>query len=113
MAYTTMASKTTVASLQNELAELKAMISALTQAKTQTASVPSGNKRFTVTRNKVNSEKYGLEYVFVSFDKADTELLKAIKAIRYGAMGRGKARWVKGKGWSIQAAALAGTVFSR
>ena len=67
---------------------------------------------FEMTENSVNTEKYGERYVFIKLAKENTELRKKLKSIRYGASGRGKARWMKDLGlWSIKAEALKGTVF--
>ena len=67
-------------------------------------------------RNDKNSDEYGTEYTYMEFvdpndmplgsPKGDEEaegVLKAIKAVRYGATKRGKARFDRGAGaWSIQ-----------
>ena len=68
---------------------------------------------YTITENKANTEEYGERYVFVKIAKDDLESRKALKAIRYGKMNRGKARWNKDAvAWSIVASALEGTRFA-
>ncbi len=65
-----------------------------------------------ITENAKNTEAYGERYVFVSIPKEALELRKQLKAIRYGASKRGKARWIREDSlWSIKADALEGTVF--
>jgi hypothetical protein len=65
-----------------------------------------------ITENVKNTEAWGERYVFVSIPKEALELRKQLKAIRYGASNRGKARWDSDTAlWSIKAAALEGTVF--
>ncbi len=67
---------------------------------------------FAITENTKNTEAFGERYVFIALDKENSEMRKLLKAIRYGAQGRGKARFIKAKNlWSIKASALEGTVF--
>jgi len=104
--------KQTVASMKKELARLNAFIS---DAEGTTA--PStGSCRVIGYRNDANSEEYNQEYTYMEFVDSDNkplgsprgnseaeELLKGIKAVRYGATKRGKARFDKGAAaWSIQ-----------
>jgi hypothetical protein len=90
--------------MKAELARLNAFI-----AKHE---VSKGSNEFSITENKAHTEKYGVRYVFVKIAKDSVELRKQLKAIRYGATGRGKARFDRnGALWSIQADALKGTIF--
>ena len=66
----------------------------------------------TITENTVNTKAFGERYVYVQIPKDALELRKQLKAIRYGAQKRGKARYIKDiASWSIKASALEGTVF--
>lgn len=96
----------TAKEMRAELKRLNAFIKA-----NDVSTVSSGSYR--ITENVVNTKEYGERYVFVHIEKEDTKSRKAIKAIRYGAKGRGKARWnQEAVGWSILAEALKGTQFA-
>jgi len=104
--------KKTVAQMNAELNELKALLASLTNG-TTTPKTPAttGTKGFKVTRRVAASEKYGVEYCHIHFigadgkglpeapTKEDTlgfEAKAAIKATRYGQQGKGKFRWDRG-----------------
>jgi hypothetical protein len=64
--------------------------------------------------NAKNTEAYGADYRYVKIPKDATALRAELKAIRYGAKLRGKARWDRNEGaWSILADGLKGTKFDR
>ena len=87
-------------------AQLKRLNALIAKAEGQS---PQG---FKITENVQNTEAFGDRYVFIELGRDDLELRKTLKSIRYGATGRGKARWMKDLGlWSIKAEALNGTVF--
>ncbi|KKN92471.1 hypothetical protein LCGC14_0209620 [marine sediment metagenome] len=93
--------KTELKAAHKELKKLNAVIAA--------AGKDNG---IVITENAKNTEAYGERYVFVSIPKDDLKLRKQLKAIRYGASSRGKARWCREDSlWSIKASALKGTVF--
>jgi peptidoglycan/xylan/chitin deacetylase (PgdA/CDA1 family) len=105
----------TLKEMKAELAKLNAFIAK--HSEDTKAPKSTGNfGRVIGFRNDKNSDEYGTEYTYMEFvdsndqplgsPKGDEEaeaVLKQIKAIRYGATKRGKARFDKGAGaWSIQ-----------
>lgn len=105
--------KTQLKKAKSELAKLNAFIA----ANEGTTAPSTGSCRVIGYRNDHNSDEYGTEYTYMEFVGAEgcnpigsprgnaeaEELLKGIKAVRYGATKRGKARFDKGAGaWSIQ-----------
>ncbi|KKN92294.1 hypothetical protein LCGC14_0207850 [marine sediment metagenome] len=106
-----MPKKMTLKQQKAELARLEAFIK-----KSESPKSKGSFGRVIGYRNDKNSDEYGTEYVFMEFvDSNDMPLgsprgnpeaeavLKEIKKIRFGASGRGKARFSKSEGaWSIQ-----------
>lgn len=103
----------TIKQMKAELARLTKFIEGAAPVSTSTSTVGC---RVIGYRNDKNSDEYNMEYTFMEFvDESNAplgsprgnseaeELLKGIKAVRYGATKRGKARFDKGAGaWSIQ-----------
>ncbi len=93
-----------------ELKEMKATLKRLNNFIAKNTPATTGVK---MTENTVNTKLFGNRYVFIEIDKADLELRKRLKAIRYGAQKRGKARWIKeASAWSILYSAIEGTEFA-
>lgn len=104
--------KTQLKKAKAELAKLNAFIAA-NEGTTSTSTVGC---RVIGYRNDHNSDEYGTEYTYMEFvdennaplgsprgNSEAEELLKGIKAVRYGATKRGKARFDKGAAaWSLQ-----------
>ena len=108
-----MPKKQTIKQMKAELARLTKFIEG---AGERTTAPSTGSCRVIGYRNDKNSDEYDMEYTFMEFvdennaplgsprgNSEAEELLKAIKAVRYGATKRGKARFDKGAAaWSIQ-----------
>lgn len=100
----------TVKQLEAQLAELRAMVASLTTAPAPASSTTDP----VVTLDRERTEKYGVAYARVKIAREDSMHREALKAIRYGAQGKGKARWHQStKDWTIAASALKGTVFAK
>jgi len=105
--------KTQLKKAKAELAKLNAFIAAAEGTKAPSSTVGC---RVIGYRNDHNSDEYGTEYTYMEFvdennaplgsprgNSEAEELLKGIKAVRYGATKRGKARFDKGAAaWSLQ-----------
>lgn len=106
-------SDSNLVAMQQELAELKALIASLSAGNPKKrgrkkAHVTREGAQFVVSRDIEKSLKYNVDYCTISFvgcsSKADmTEEqiagLKAIKTVRWGQQGKGKFRW-NGSAWS-------------